>query len=204
MIRACRCLPRLAGRQRTIGGLRNSDEGPGAGCADAASRSAMLQCRGSRGRERQRNGFYTAFKSVACATMRVNFAKFSFQKYSLRPAVIRLRPSLSHSQRPDVTRRGPSPTFTCAAARATRVGSIHSPLPRRPGITRSGQPHSSRPESLGRPAVDCRGPSHSLLRAVHHPPGPASLAAARVTGVTESETDSDSLTRSRLRPASLT
>ena len=33
--------------------------------ADAASRSAMMQCGGSRGREGQRNGFYTAL--VACA-----------------------------------------------------------------------------------------------------------------------------------------
>ena len=42
-IRACRYLPRLAGRQRTTGGLYDSDEGPGAGDAGAASRSAMLQ-----------------------------------------------------------------------------------------------------------------------------------------------------------------
>ena len=47
MTRACRrCLPRLVGRQRKNGGLRlhDSDEGHGAGGADAASRSAMLQC----------------------------------------------------------------------------------------------------------------------------------------------------------------
>ena len=65
MIRACRCLPRLAGRQRTTGGIRNSAEGLGAGGAGGASRSGMLQCLGSRCRERQRNRFYTAL--VACA-----------------------------------------------------------------------------------------------------------------------------------------
>ena len=43
MIRACRCAPRLTGRRRTTsGGLRDSDEGPGAGEANAqaASRTA--------------------------------------------------------------------------------------------------------------------------------------------------------------------
>ena len=71
MIRACRCLSRLTCRKRTIGCLRDSEEGPGARGAGAASRSDMLQCRGSRRRERQRNRLYNA--SVACASTLQSF-----------------------------------------------------------------------------------------------------------------------------------
>ena len=57
-------------------------------------------------------------------------------------------------------------------------------------ITRPGQPHSPRPESLA------AARRHSPRPAVHHYPRPVSLAVARVTRVTESLTGS--VTRRRL------
>ena len=59
MIHACRCPPRLAGRQRTTGGLRESDEGPGAEGAGAAARSYAAVKVPCVRRELQRNRFYT-------------------------------------------------------------------------------------------------------------------------------------------------
>ena len=91
MISACRCPPPLAGRRRTTGGLRDSDEGPGAGGAGAASRRAMQRPRFqvSRAAEDQ---------ILHCLSgLRANFATFSFQNYPQRPAI---------------TRRGQSHTLT--------------------------------------------------------------------------------------------
>ena len=132
MIRACSCPPRLAGRRRTTGGLRDSDEGPGAGGAGAVSRRAMQRPRFqvSRAAEDQ---------SLHCLSgLRANFAKFSFQKYQQRPAIT--RSGQSHTLTPwlvtqarlaqhvVVTRSGPP---SLAAARLNRRG---------PG-TRSGPSH---------------------------------------------------------------
>ena len=92
MIRACRCPPGLAGRRRTTGGgLRDSDEGPGAGggCDQAASRT---------GRATQQPRFQVSRvveeQILHCFSgLRANFAKFSFQKYPRRPAITRRGPS---------------------------------------------------------------------------------------------------------------
>ena len=129
------------------------------------------------------------------SVLRLNFAKFSFQKYSRWPAVTRLLPSLSHSQRPTVTRSARVP----CAARATRSGPIHSPRPQRPAIIRSGQPHSPRLKSLG--AARRQSPRPESL-AVACSPSPSTVDAARVTRVTESA--KDSVTRSRLTPGKVT
>ena len=103
MILACRCPPtppnpRLAGRRRTTqagGGLRDSDEGPGAGGAGAQAASRT-------GRAMQRPRFQVSRAAeeqiLHCFSgLRANFAKFSFQKYPQRPAF---------------TRRGPGHTLT--------------------------------------------------------------------------------------------
>ena len=109
MIRTCRCLPRLAGRQSSTGSLRDSNEGPGPWGADAVS--AMLQCRGSKGpdRTRKRNGFYTALVACAWTWTLENFLSKNTRGGQPTP------PSLA-SSRACVTRRGPS---SLAAARAT-------------------------------------------------------------------------------------
>ena len=99
-----------------------------AGGADAALRCAimMLQCRGSRGRERQRNGFYTAL--VACAW---TLQKFCFQNLKVLAAARR------HSPPPD-------PESLAAASR-------HSSRPESldlQSITLHCPPHLPQPESL--------------------------------------------------------
>ena len=124
MIRACSCLALLAGHQRTTVSLRYSDEGPGAGGAGAASRSAMLQCRAFRCRKRQRNRFYTAM--VSCTWTLQNFLSKILAAASC------------HS---------PPPEPICAAS-VTHCCPSHSQLQRQPSITCSGKPHSPRPKSL--------------------------------------------------------
>ena len=99
------------------------------------------------------------------------------------------------------------------------AASPHSPPPEPDSLAEASH-HSPRPESLAQPvqlaaarftgtlrgrggppslaaaSLTRRCPSHSPWPAVHRPPRPASLAAARVTRVTESVTES--LTRRRL------
>ena len=80
IIRACHCPPRLAGRRRTTGGgLRDSDEGPGAGGAGAQAASRT-------GRAMQRPRFQVSRAAeeqiLHCFSgLSENFAKFSFHKY---------------------------------------------------------------------------------------------------------------------------
>ena len=83
MIRACRCAPRLAGRRRTTGSLRDSDEGPGAGGAVAPSRRAVQRPRYQVSRAAEDHILH------CLSGLRANFAKFSFQKYPQRPAITR-------------------------------------------------------------------------------------------------------------------
>ena len=198
MICACRCIPHLAGRQRTTCCLCYSDEGPGDGGAYAASRkrhAAVPMFQGSRAAEERVSYCFSGLR---------NFGKFSFQKYSWWPAVTRLRPSLSHLQRPAVTRHGPS--HLCSLCNSLQPD--QSPRQRRPAITSSTASdgwHSQRcycPSYWALPATNRRCPSNLQRPVVHHPPRPASLAAAIVTRATESVTVSvtrcrptDSVTR---------
>ena len=145
MIRACRCPPRLAGRRRTTGGLSDWDEGPGSGGDGAASRRAMLRpiFQVSRAAEEQVLHCFSG--------LRAKFAKFSFQKYSQRPTITRRGPS--HSQRPAFT-LAPWPSESLRLAQpveltVTRV-TRHAQRPAR--LTRPGSSHSQRP------AVTRRGP----------------------------------------------
>ena len=137
--------PRLAGRQRTTGGLSDSND------SDSVSRAAeeqVLHC-------------YSG--------LRVNFAKFSFQKYSWqRPAVTRRGPSLNHLQRPAVTRRGPSHSGLRSPCYSPRPDSLAAAAARRHSHR---QLRSPRPESLA------AAHRHSQLLAVHHSPrrGPTRL-----------------------------
>ena len=107
----------------------------------------------------------------------LNFGKFSFQKYSRRPAdaaVTRLLPSLCHSQRPVVTRRGPS-HLRSTCIRCCQCP-IHSPRPRRPAITRSGQVTRRCPPSIAEACVARRGLQSFTLNGPPHLPQPESLA----------------------------
>ena len=140
--------PRLAGRQRTTGGLSDSND------SDSVSRAAeeqVLHC-------------YSG--------LRVNFAKFSFQKYSQRPAVTRRGPSLSGLPSLAAARV----TQACAA-RVTRRGPIHSPRPR-PAVTRSASFARPVPSHSPRPTVTRSCLPFITLRAAGRP---ASLVAARAT-----------------------
>ena len=209
MIRPCRCPPRLAGRRRTTGSLRDSDEGPGAAGAGAVSRRAR-PCNGQGSRCRKRH--FTLLEWLAREFRKIFFPKI--------PAVARY-----HSQRPEshsdaMTRHsGPARAARgtyCDPSHSSRTATspAHSPRPeslaaarrsslstarlarrspshsQRPAVTRSGLPkpaagrHSSRSQ---RPAVTRHSPPQST-RPRHSPRpvslgwrrGPPLLAAARL------------------------
>ena len=126
--------------------LRDSDDGPGAGGAGAASRRAMQRPRFqvSRAAEDQ---------ILHCLSgLRANFAKFSFQKYPQRPAITRR--GQSHTLTPwPVTQARLAQHVELTVTRVTRHARRQARLIRpgpshsqRPAATRSGAP----PPSAGR------------------------------------------------------
>ena len=215
---SCRCPPRLAaaGCQRTTGGLHDSDEGPGAGGADAALRRAMQWPRFQMSR---------AAEELLCFMACANFAKLA-RHHSPRPE--------SHSDamaRLGVTQARLAQHVELTVTRVTRhaqrplAGPAHSPR-----IMSSGPPyitlHScgtarfarSNPSNSQRPAINRRGRSPLALRSLYLQwavtvvtrCGLPSLAAARLNRrcpVTSSSPSHSDGAAARLRlpqPASLT
>ena len=161
MIRPCRCPPRLAGRRRTTGSLRDSDEGPGAAGAGAVSRRAR-PCNGQGSRCRKRH--FTLLEWLAREFRKIFFPKI--------PAVARY-----HSQRPeshsDAMTRHSGPA---RAARGTYCDpSHHAQRPARltrPGPSHSQQPavhHSPQPASLAAARVTRSGPPSPAAARRHRP-----------------------------------
>ena len=133
---------------------------------------AVPRFQGSRSAEER------VLQCLQVCVLHANFAKFSFQKCSWRPAVTRLRPSLSHSQRSARAASRRCPIHLRSPCNSLRPDSLSAAAAA--AITLCGQPHSPRPESLGAVRGQLPRPESLAAACSPSPSTVTSLAAARL------------------------